>query len=123
MRHEIIIRRSSITATCAKPRSAIVAMPLARLIKSDQPCLSFLRSPPTNPRLKATGHDQVFATIGSTAQPGRHPVPRSDRDRTTRIGPYRCHESAQWRKVADQLRPKVQKLAKLMDEAEPDVLA
>ena len=30
---------------------------------------------------------------------------------------------AQWRKVADQLRPKVQKLAKLMDEAEPDVLA
>jgi transposase-like protein len=30
---------------------------------------------------------------------------------------------AQWRKVADQLRPKVPKLAKLMDEAEPDVLA
>jgi transposase-like protein len=29
----------------------------------------------------------------------------------------------QWRKVADQLRPKVPKLAKLMDEAEPDVLA
>jgi transposase-like protein len=29
----------------------------------------------------------------------------------------------QWRKVADQLRPKVQKLAKLMNEAEPDVLA
>jgi transposase-like protein len=29
----------------------------------------------------------------------------------------------QWRKVADQLRPKVAKLAKLMDEAEPDVLA
>jgi transposase-like protein len=29
----------------------------------------------------------------------------------------------QWRKVADQLRPKVQKLARLMDEAEPDVLA
>ena len=30
---------------------------------------------------------------------------------------------AQWRKVADQLRPKVPKLAGLMDEAEPDVLA
>ncbi|WP_316235344.1 MULTISPECIES: transposase, partial [unclassified Bradyrhizobium] len=30
---------------------------------------------------------------------------------------------AQWRKVADQLRPKVPKLAALMDEAEPDVLA
>jgi transposase-like protein len=30
---------------------------------------------------------------------------------------------AQWRKVADQLRPKVPKLAKLMDEAEADVLA
>ena len=30
---------------------------------------------------------------------------------------------AQWRKVADQLRPKVPKLAKLMDDAEPDVLA
>jgi len=30
---------------------------------------------------------------------------------------------AQWRKVADQLRPKVQKLARLMDEAEADVLA
>jgi putative transposase len=28
-----------------------------------------------------------------------------------------------WRKVADQLRPKVPKLAALMDEAEPDVLA
>jgi transposase-like protein len=30
---------------------------------------------------------------------------------------------AQWRKVADQLRPKVPKLAALMDEAETDVLA
>jgi putative transposase len=29
----------------------------------------------------------------------------------------------QWRRVADQLRPKVPKLADLMDEAEPDVLA
>jgi transposase-like protein len=29
----------------------------------------------------------------------------------------------QWRKVADQLRTKVPKLARLMDEAEPDVLA
>jgi putative transposase len=31
--------------------------------------------------------------------------------------------SKQWRAVADQLRPKVPKLAALMDEAEPDVLA
>jgi transposase-like protein len=31
--------------------------------------------------------------------------------------------SVQWRQVADQLRPKVQKLAALMDEVEPDVLA
>jgi len=30
---------------------------------------------------------------------------------------------AQWRRVADQLRAKLSKLAKLMDEAEPDVLA
>ena len=30
---------------------------------------------------------------------------------------------AQWRRVADQLRPKVPKLAGLMDEAEADVLA
>ena len=30
---------------------------------------------------------------------------------------------AQWRQVADQLRPKVPKLAGLMDEAEADVLA
>jgi transposase-like protein len=30
---------------------------------------------------------------------------------------------AQWRQVADQLRPKVTKLAALMDEVEPDVLA
>lgn len=30
---------------------------------------------------------------------------------------------AQWRRVADQLRPKLPKLAILMDEAEPDVLA
>ena len=29
----------------------------------------------------------------------------------------------QWRRVADQLRPKVPKLARLMDKAEPDVLA
>ncbi len=29
----------------------------------------------------------------------------------------------QWRRVADQLRPKVHKLAALMDEAEADVLA
>jgi len=29
----------------------------------------------------------------------------------------------QWRRVADQIRPKVAKLATLMDEAEPDVLA
>ncbi|MBL7590224.1 transposase, partial [Escherichia coli] len=29
----------------------------------------------------------------------------------------------QWRRVADQLRPKVPKLATLMDTAEPDVLA
>ena len=29
----------------------------------------------------------------------------------------------QWRRVADQFRPKVPKLAALMDEAEPDVLA
>ena len=31
--------------------------------------------------------------------------------------------SLQWRRIADQLRPKIPKLAKLMDEAEPDVLA
>ena len=31
--------------------------------------------------------------------------------------------SAQWRTVADQLRPKVPKLAAIMDEAEHDVLA
>ena len=31
--------------------------------------------------------------------------------------------SAQWRSVADQIRPKVPKLATIMDEAEPDVLA
>src|SRR6478735_7224723 len=31
--------------------------------------------------------------------------------------------TAQWRRVADQLRPKVPKLATLMDQAEPDVLA
>jgi transposase-like protein len=31
--------------------------------------------------------------------------------------------SQQWRRVADQLRPKLQKLAALMDDAEPDVLA
>src|ERR1700721_3287420 len=29
----------------------------------------------------------------------------------------------QWRKVADQLRPSIPKLARLMNEAEPDVLA
>jgi putative transposase len=31
--------------------------------------------------------------------------------------------SAQWRSVADQIRPKAPKLAAIMDEAEPDVLA
>jgi hypothetical protein len=38
-----------------------------------KPCLSFLRSPPADLWLKATPHDQVFAAIGSTAQPGRNP--------------------------------------------------
>jgi putative transposase len=31
--------------------------------------------------------------------------------------------SAQWRAMADQIRPKVPKVSRLMDEAEPDVLA
>ncbi len=31
--------------------------------------------------------------------------------------------SQQWRSVADQMRPKLLKLAALMDDAEPDVLA
>ena len=31
--------------------------------------------------------------------------------------------SLQWRSVADQIRPKVPKLAAILDEAEPDVLA
>lgn len=31
--------------------------------------------------------------------------------------------SVQWRAVADQIRPKVPKLATIMDDAEPDVLA
>ena len=31
--------------------------------------------------------------------------------------------STQWRAVADQIRPKVPKLATIMDQAEPDVLA
>jgi putative transposase len=31
--------------------------------------------------------------------------------------------SAQWRAVADQIRPKVSKLAAILDDAEPDVLA
>ena len=31
--------------------------------------------------------------------------------------------SLQWRRIADQLRPKLPKLARLMDEAEPDLLA
>jgi transposase-like protein len=31
--------------------------------------------------------------------------------------------SQQWRSVADQMRPKLPKLATLMDDAEPDVLA
>ncbi|MEY9586970.1 hypothetical protein ABIA15_005791 [Sinorhizobium fredii] len=31
--------------------------------------------------------------------------------------------STQWRAVADQIRPKVPKLAAIMDDAEPDVLA
>ena len=38
-----------------------------------KPCLSFLWSPPADLWLKATRHDQVFAAIGSTAQPGRNP--------------------------------------------------
>jgi transposase-like protein len=35
----------------------------------------------------------------------------------------RCRSRAQWRKVADQLRPKLPKLAAFLDEAETDVLA
>ena len=36
---------------------------------------------------------------------------------------YAEQAKVQWRRVADQLRPKVPKLATLMDDAEPDVLA
>jgi transposase-like protein len=31
--------------------------------------------------------------------------------------------SRQWRRIADQLRPNIDRLARLVDEAEPDVLA
>jgi transposase-like protein len=31
--------------------------------------------------------------------------------------------SAQWRAVADQIRPKIPKLAAILDDAEPDLLA
>src|ERR1700730_5610076 len=37
--------------------------------------------------------------------------------------PRKTLARSQWRQVADQLRPKVAKLAILMDEAEADVLA
>ena len=40
---------------------------------------------------------------------------------TTRV--HADAAKAQWRKVADQLRPKLEKLARFMDEAEDDVLA
>ena len=51
---------------------------------------------------------------------------------TTRRFRFHCHRvcqddaeaaRAQWRRVADQLRPKVSKLAAFLDEAETDVLA
>lgn len=46
---------------------------------------------------------------------------RLDRDRFRRDRPRR--DATQWREVADQAPPRVPKLATLMDEAEPDVLA
>jgi hypothetical protein len=46
----------------------------------------------------------------------------SHRGPPSRGGRVHWH-SKQWRQVADQLRPKVPKLAALMDEAEADVLA
>ena len=39
------------------------------------------------------------------------------------IQPDRASASQTWRHVADQVRPRFEKLARLMDEAEPDVLA
>ena len=52
-------------------------------------------------------------------------APGTDESVSTSAGHQEDADSAraQWRQVADQLRPKVPKLAALMDEAEHDVLA
>ena len=43
--------------------------------------------------------------------------------RTVFVQPDAATAREQWRRVADQIRPKVPRLAALMDQAEPDVLA
>ena len=56
-------------------------------------------------------------------------VPKGQRDmvaaaiRTAFVQEDHAAASAQWRQVADPLRPRFETLARLMDEAEPDVLA
>ena len=55
------------------------------------------------------------------ARPSAASSPPGSAPPTPRRTPHAAH--AQWRTVADQLRPKVPKLAALMDAAEEDVLA
>ena len=52
-------------------------------------------------------------SAGSSRHSSARPSPQEDADAA----------KAQWRQVADQLRPRVPKLAAFMDEAEEDVLA
>jgi transposase-like protein len=70
------------------------------------------------------------AAVSRPLRAQRHGPCRQERS-PRRLSLYRhglCQETpeaakGQWRKVADQLRPSVPKLAKLMDTAEEDVLA
>ena len=68
-------------------------------------------------------HCRVHLMRNLLAHAGRH-----GRGVASPSSPRHSHKrsqiaKAQWRKVADQLRPKLPKLAAFMDEAETDVLA
>ena len=65
---------------------------------------------------------QTRDLLAHAGRQGRGVASAFDRDRLRSKRTPRAAK-AQWRKVADQLRPKLPKLATFMDEAETDVLA
>src|SRR4029434_8943264 len=90
-------------------------------------------SPPSSPQpsLRRQLSPQASSGARSSIRSGRKfrssqppcMMPNQTRASTPSTEKPREPQSLQWRAVVDQIRPKVPKLAAIMDDAEPDVLA